>query len=74
MEHPAIAAWREALGEAKVDTTSGTLARFAEGGMPKKAMDKPLVVEIRKILDALVLHHLEREPRSARFVRDALTR
>jgi DNA repair protein RecO (recombination protein O) len=51
-----------------------SLARFAEGDLPRKSMDRALVVEIRRILDALVLNHLEREPRSARFVRDALAR
>lgn len=51
-----------------------SLARFAEGDMPVKAMERSLVVEIRRILDALVVHHLEREPRSARFLQDALVR
>ena len=51
-----------------------SLARFAEGDMPKKAMERSLTVEIRRILDALVVHHLERELRSARFLQDALVR
>jgi DNA repair protein RecO (recombination protein O) len=49
-----------------------SIARFGEGDMPREAMKKPLVVEIRQILDACVLHQLERELRSAAFLRQII--
>jgi DNA repair protein RecO (recombination protein O) len=51
-----------------------SLARFQDGDMPKKPMERSLIVEIGRILDALVRSHLDRELRSARFVRDAIAR
>jgi len=51
-----------------------SIARFGEGDMPKEAMKRPLVVEIRQILDACVRFHLERELQSARFLRDTIDR
>jgi len=50
-----------------------SIARFGEGDMPKEAMKRPLIVEIRQILDACVQFHLERELKSARFLRDTIT-
>ncbi len=49
------------------------IARFGEGDMPKEPVKKSLVAEIRQILDACVLHHLERELSSARFLRSVVT-
>jgi DNA repair protein RecO (recombination protein O) len=49
-----------------------SIARFGEGEMPKEPMKRPLVEEIRQILDAFVRFHLERELKSARFVRSAV--
>jgi DNA repair protein RecO (recombination protein O) len=49
-----------------------SIARFGEGDLPKESMKKGLILEIRQLLDACVRHHLEREPRSARFVRDTV--
>ena len=49
-----------------------SIARFSEGDMPKESMKRPLVVEIRQILDACVRFHLERELKSARFLRDTI--
>lgn len=51
-----------------------SIARFSEGEMPKKPIDRLLVVEMRKILDLVVHAHLERELKSARFMRDAMTK
>jgi hypothetical protein len=51
-----------------------SLARFTDGDMPTRPMDRPLVVEIRQLLDVCAHFHLERELRSARFVRDVITR
>ena len=50
-----------------------SIARFSEGDMPREAMKRPLVVEIRQILDACVLFHLERELKSAKFLRETIT-
>ena len=50
-----------------------SIARFMEGEMPKKPMDRMLVVEMRKILDLVIHTHLERELKSARFMREAMT-
>lgn len=52
--------------------TLESLARFGEGGMPREPMKRPLVVELRQVLDACVRFHLEREPRSARFLRETV--
>ena len=49
-----------------------SVARFGEGDLPKEPMKRPLVVEIRQILDACVRFHLERELKSARFLRDTI--
>lgn len=49
-----------------------SLARFSEGEMPKEAMKKPLVDELRRIFDLCVGYHAGRELRSARFVRDTI--
>lgn len=49
-----------------------SLARFGEGEMPREAMKPGLVRELRQILDGCVRHHLERELKSARFVRDTI--
>jgi hypothetical protein len=46
-----------------------SLARFSEGEMPKEAMKRPLVEELRQILDLCVRHHAGRDLPSARFVR-----
>ena len=50
-----------------------SIARFSEGNMPKETMKRPLVEEIRQILDACVHFHLERELKSVRFLRDTIT-
>jgi DNA repair protein RecO (recombination protein O) len=50
-----------------------SIARFSEGDMPKESMKRPLMVEIRQILDACVVFHLERELKSAKFLRDTIT-
>jgi DNA repair protein RecO (recombination protein O) len=50
-----------------------SIARFGEGDMPREAMKRPLVEEIRQIFDACVRYHLERELKSARFVRSILS-
>jgi hypothetical protein len=52
--------------------TLESIARLAAGDMPRKLMDRPLVNEIRQVLDAMVLFHLERELRSARFMRETI--
>lgn len=49
-----------------------SLARFGEGEMPKEAMKRPLVEEIRRVLDACVVTQLEHDLKSARFVRDTI--
>jgi DNA repair protein RecO (recombination protein O) len=49
-----------------------SIARFGEGDMPKEPMKRPLIVEIRQILDACVRFHLERELKSAKFLRDTI--
>ncbi len=49
-----------------------SIARFAAGEMPKETMKRPLVIEIRQILDACVRFHLERELKSATYVRGTL--
>ena len=49
-----------------------SIARFGEGDMPREPMKRALVVEIRQILDACVRFHLERELKSARFLRDTI--
>ncbi len=53
-------------------STLESIARFGEGDMPREAMKRPLVVEIRQVLDSCVRQQLERELKSARFVRDAV--
>jgi DNA repair protein RecO (recombination protein O) len=47
-------------------------ARFGEGDMPREPMKRPLVVEIRRIFDACVTYHLERDLRSAKFLRETI--
>jgi DNA repair protein RecO (recombination protein O) len=49
-----------------------SLARFGDGEMPKEPMKRTLVEEIRQVLDACVLLHLEHALKSARFVRDTI--
>lgn len=49
-----------------------SVGRFAAGEMPREPMRRALVVEIRRILDAWVRHYLERDLKSARFVRDTV--
>lgn len=49
-----------------------SIARFMEGDMPTRVMERPLVVEIRQILDACARFHLERELRGAKYLREAL--
>ena len=53
--------------------TLESIARFTDGDMPTRVMERPLVVEIRQVLDVCAAFHLERELRGAKFVRDALT-
>ncbi len=53
--------------------TLESIARFAEGDMPREAMKRPLVVEIRQVLDACVRFHLERDLKSAKFLRETIT-
>jgi len=50
-----------------------SIARFAEGDMPREAMKRPLVVEIRQVFDACVRYHLERDLKSVKFLRDTIT-
>jgi DNA repair protein RecO (recombination protein O) len=50
-----------------------SIARFSEGDMPREAMKRPLVVEIRQIFDACAVFHLERELKSAKYLRDTIT-
>jgi DNA repair protein RecO (recombination protein O) len=49
-----------------------SIAHFSEGAMPKEAMKRSLVVEIRQIFDACVVFHLEREMKSARYLRETI--
>jgi len=49
-----------------------SIARFSEGDMPKEAMKRPLVVEIRQILDACVRFHLERDLKSVKYLRETI--
>jgi DNA repair protein RecO (recombination protein O) len=49
-----------------------SIARFSEGDMPKEAMKRPLVVEIRQVLDACVRFHLERDLKSVKFLRETV--
>ena len=49
-----------------------SVARFGDGDMPREAMKRPLVVEIRQIFDACAQFHLERDLQSSRFLRDTL--
>lgn len=49
-----------------------SIARFGEGDMPKEAIKRSLVAEIRQILDECIRYHLERELRSAKFLRDTI--
>ncbi len=51
-----------------------SIARFGAGDMPREPMRKALVAEIRQVFDACVRYHLERDIRSARFVRDTIAR
>jgi DNA repair protein RecO (recombination protein O) len=53
--------------------TLESIARFAEGGMPRESMKRPLVVEIRQVLDAGVRFHLERDLKSVKFLRETIT-
>ena len=41
--------------------------------MPRESMKRPLVVEIRQILDACVRFHLERDLKSVKFLRETIT-
>jgi DNA repair protein RecO (recombination protein O) len=50
-----------------------SIARFGEGDMPKEAMKRPLVAEIRQILDACVRFHLERDLKSVKFLQDTIS-
>jgi hypothetical protein len=49
-----------------------SIAHFAEGEMPREALKRTLVVEIRQIFDACVAFHLERELQSARYLRETI--
>jgi len=53
--------------------TLESIARFGEGDMPREAMKRPLVVEIRQVLDACVRFHLERDLKSAKYLRETIT-
>ena len=50
-----------------------SIARFGEGDMPREILKRPLVEEIRQVFDACVRYHLERELKSARFIRGVLS-
>ena len=50
-----------------------SIARFAAGDMPKETMKRPLTAEIRQIFDACVRFHLERELKSAKYLRETIT-
>jgi DNA repair protein RecO (recombination protein O) len=50
-----------------------SIARFGEGDMPKEAMKRPLMVEIRQVFDTCVRFHLERDLKSVKFLRDTIT-
>ena len=49
-----------------------SIARFADGDMPRDVMKRPLVMEIRQVLDSCVRYHLERELKSAKFLRETI--
>lgn len=49
-----------------------SVARFMEGDMPTRVLERHLVMEIRRLLDACARFHLERELRSAKYLRDVL--
>jgi len=49
-----------------------SIARFADGDMPRDVMKRPLVMEIRQVLDTCVRYHLERELKSAKFLRETI--
>jgi DNA repair protein RecO (recombination protein O) len=49
-----------------------SIARFAEGDMPRETMKRPLISEIRQIFDVCVRFHLERELKSAKFLRETI--
>src|SRR5579862_7088875 len=53
--------------------TLESIARFSEGDMPREAMKRPLVVEIRQVLDACVRFHLERDLKSVKYLRETIT-
>ena len=55
-------------------TTLESIARFSAGDMPREAIKRPLVLELRQVFDTCVNYHLERELRSARFLRGTLHR
>ncbi|HVR85018.1 MAG TPA: DNA repair protein RecO [Planctomycetota bacterium] len=50
-----------------------SIARFGEGDMPREEMKRPLVVEIRQILDACTRFHLDRDLKSSKFLRETIT-
>jgi len=52
--------------------TLESIARFGEGDMPREPLKRPLIEELRQVFDACVRFHLERELRSARFLRETL--
>ena len=54
-------------------TSMESIARFTEGDMPTRVMERPLVMEIRQVLDTCARFHLERDLRGAKFLRDVLT-
>ena len=49
-----------------------SIARFADGDMPRETMKRPLVAEIRQIFDACARFHLERELKSTKFLRETI--
>ena len=55
-------------------TTLESIARFSEGDMPRQEIKRPLVIELRQVFDTCVSFHLEKELRSARFLRGTLLR
>jgi DNA repair protein RecO (recombination protein O) len=50
-----------------------SIARFADGDMPREPMKRPLVSEIRQIFDACVRFQLDRDLKSAKFLRETIT-
>jgi|SRR5579859_281465 len=50
-----------------------SIARFGEGDMPKEAMKRPLVAEIRQVFDACVRFHLDRDLKSSKYLRETIT-